>query len=63
MFGDQGALLARVRSRPAHVANQVNHAVAFGDVGVELAERIAAQILEVLLHLHPTFCRVRSPLS
>jgi hypothetical protein len=52
MFGDQGALLPLVCSRPAHVANQVNQAVAFGDVGVELVERIAAEILEVLLHLH-----------
>ena len=52
MFGDQGALLPLVCSRPAHVANQVNHAVAFGDVGVELVERIAAEVLEVFLHLH-----------
>src|ERR1700674_686137 len=52
MFGDQGALLPLVCCRPAHVANQVNHTVAFGDVGVELVERIAAEILEVLLHLH-----------
>ena len=30
----------------------MHHSVAIGDVDVELVERIAAEVLEVLLHLH-----------
>jgi hypothetical protein len=30
----------------------MNHGVAMRDVDVELVERVAAEVLEVLLHLH-----------
>jgi hypothetical protein len=36
----------------AHVANQMHDRVAMGDIDVELVEHIAAEVVEVLLHLH-----------
>jgi len=52
MFGEQRLLLPLVRRRAAHVAHQMHNSVAVGDVDVELVERIAAEVLEVLLDLH-----------
>jgi hypothetical protein len=51
------------RSGAGHVADEVNHGVATGDVRIELVERVAAEILEILWTFTATLCRVRSPLS
>ena len=52
MFGEQRSLLRFVRRGAAHVADEMHDGVAMGDVDVELVERVAAEVLEVLLHLH-----------
>ena len=52
MLGEQRLLLRAVRRCAAHVADQMHDSVAMGDVDVELVQRNAAEVLEVLLHLH-----------
>ena len=52
MFREQRLLLRFVRQSAAHVAHEMHDGVAMGDVGIELVERIAAEVLEILLHLH-----------
>ena len=42
--------IARIKA--CHIADEVNHGVAMRDIHVELIERIAAEILEILLNLH-----------
>jgi hypothetical protein len=43
-------VLARVGA--GHVAGEMHHGVTLLDIGVELVERVAAEVYEVLLHLH-----------
>ena len=45
-------LLAFVCGSAAHVAHEMHDRVAMGDVDVELVERVAAEVLEVLLYLN-----------
>ena len=52
MFGHQRALLAPVCGSAAHVAHEMHDRVAMADVDVELVERVAAEILEILLYLN-----------
>jgi hypothetical protein len=52
IFGEQRLLLPLIRRGATHFADEMHDRVAMGDVDVELVERIAAEILEVLLHLH-----------
>jgi hypothetical protein len=52
MFGEQPLLLPFVRHGAAHLADQMHDRVAMRDTGVELVQRIAAEVLEVFLHLH-----------
>ena len=52
IFGDQRFLLACVRSGAAHLADEMDHRIAVGDIRVELVERVAAEVLEALLDLH-----------
>ncbi len=40
------------RSGSSHVAGEMHHGVAIRDIDIELVERVAAKVLEVLLHLH-----------
>jgi hypothetical protein len=42
-------MLARIGTR--HVAGEMHHGVAVRDIDIELVERVAAEVLEVLLHL------------
>jgi hypothetical protein len=52
IFGDERFLLACVRCGAAHLADEMHHRVATRDIDVELVERVAAEVLEILLHLH-----------
>ena len=52
IFGEQRGLLARVRGSASHVADKMHDSVAMGDIDIELIERVAAEVLEILLHLH-----------
>jgi hypothetical protein len=52
MFVEERLLLTQIGSRPRHVAHEVHDYVAMGDVDVELVERVIAEVLEMLLHLH-----------
>ena len=52
IFGDQRFLLACVRCGAAHLADEMHHRIAVRDIGVELVERVAAEVLEALLDLH-----------
>ena len=52
IFGEQRALLPLSRLGAAHVSDKMHHGVAMGDIDIELVERVAAEILEILLHLH-----------
>ena len=49
IFGEQRALLPLSRLGAAHVSDKMHHGVAMGDIDVELVERVAAKILEILL--------------
>ena len=49
---DERPLLRGGRSGAGHVADQVNHGVAIVDVRIELIERVAAEILEIILDFH-----------
>jgi hypothetical protein len=46
------ALLLFSRLGAGHVADEMHHGVAMGDVDIELVERVAAEVSEILLHLH-----------
>ena len=52
IFGEQRALLPLSRLGTGHVADKMHDGVAMGDVDIELVERVAAEVLEILLHLH-----------
>jgi hypothetical protein len=52
IFGEQRVQLSRARIGTGHAAHEMNHGVAIGDIDVELVERVAAEVLEILLHLH-----------
>ena len=52
MLGEQRLLLPFVRRRAAHLADEMHNRVAMGDIDVELVECVAAEVLEVLLHLY-----------
>ena len=52
MFGEQRASFAIRRISTRHAADEMNHCVAMGDIDIELVECVAAEVLEVLLHLH-----------
>jgi hypothetical protein len=43
-------VLARIGA--GHVAGEMRHGVTVGDIDIELIECVAAEVLEVLLHLH-----------
>jgi hypothetical protein len=52
IFRAQGAQRGLARGGPDHIAGEMHHGVATGDIDVKLVERAAALVLEVLLHLH-----------
>jgi hypothetical protein len=43
-------VLARIGA--GHVAGKVHHGIAMPDIDIELVERVAAEVFEVLLHLY-----------
>jgi hypothetical protein len=43
-------MLARMRA--GHIADEMQHRVAMRDIDIEFVERAAAEVYEVLLHLH-----------
>ena len=52
IFRAQGAQRGLARGGAGHVAGEMHHGVAIGDIDVELVERAAALVLKILLHLH-----------
>ena len=52
IFRQQRVDVALERRRAGHVADEMHDAIAMRDIDVELVERVAAEVLEVLLHLH-----------
>jgi hypothetical protein len=51
-FRPQFAQRSLRRIRAGDVADEMHHGVAIRDIDIELVERVAAKVLEVLLHLH-----------
>ena len=56
VFGEQRALFAIHRISTRHAADEMNHRVVMGNIDIELIERIAAEVLKILLHLHFANC-------
>ena len=52
IFRAQRAQCVLARIGAGHVADEMHHAVAMGDIDIKLVERVAAEVFEVLLHLH-----------